>query len=123
MVDAQITFVRGSDKKVDEIVLHQNGRDTPAQRVTQSATTQRPLGEYVGAYTSDELDATANVYLEDGKLWTRVGYSAPLPLEPIGGDEFSAGFATVRAIVDADDRVRALLLDAGRVRGIRFEKQ
>ena len=32
VVDAQITFVRGPDGKVDQLVLHQGGRDVPAKR-------------------------------------------------------------------------------------------
>ena len=32
VVDAQITFVRGPDGKVDQLVLHQGGRDMPAKR-------------------------------------------------------------------------------------------
>lgn len=32
VVDAQITFVRGPGGTVDELVLHQGGRDTPAKR-------------------------------------------------------------------------------------------
>lgn len=32
VVDAQITFVRGPEGKVDQLVLHQGGRDTPAKK-------------------------------------------------------------------------------------------
>ncbi|HYN03395.1 MAG TPA: serine hydrolase [Vicinamibacteria bacterium] len=32
VVDAQITFVRGPEGKVDQLVLHQGGRDMPAKR-------------------------------------------------------------------------------------------
>jgi hypothetical protein len=32
VVDAQITFVRGADGTVDQLVLHQGGRDTPAKK-------------------------------------------------------------------------------------------
>ena len=32
VVDARITFVRGSGGTVDQLVLHQGGRDTPAKR-------------------------------------------------------------------------------------------
>jgi CubicO group peptidase (beta-lactamase class C family) len=33
VVDARITFVRGPEGKVDQLVLHQGGRDMPARRV------------------------------------------------------------------------------------------
>jgi serine-type D-Ala-D-Ala carboxypeptidase/endopeptidase len=33
VVDAQLTFVRGADGKVTQVVLHQNGRDLPANKV------------------------------------------------------------------------------------------
>jgi len=32
VVDAQITFVRGPGATVDQLVLHQGGRDTPAKK-------------------------------------------------------------------------------------------
>jgi len=32
VVDAQITFVRGPEGKVDQLVLHQGGRDMPAKK-------------------------------------------------------------------------------------------
>jgi len=32
VVDARITFVRGPDGAVDQLVLHQGGRDMPAKR-------------------------------------------------------------------------------------------
>ena len=32
VVDAQITFVRGPEEKVDQLVLHQGGRDMPAKK-------------------------------------------------------------------------------------------
>ena len=31
-IDAQVTFVVGSDGKVAELILHQGGRDMPARR-------------------------------------------------------------------------------------------
>ena len=34
VADAQITFTRGADGKVNGLVLHKNGRDMPAERVT-----------------------------------------------------------------------------------------
>jgi serine-type D-Ala-D-Ala carboxypeptidase/endopeptidase len=33
VVDAQLTFVKGADGKVTQVVLHQNGRDLPANKV------------------------------------------------------------------------------------------
>ena len=32
VVDAQITFVKGPDGKVDQLILHQGGQDMPAKR-------------------------------------------------------------------------------------------
>lgn len=33
VVDAQLTFVRGADGRVDQLILHQGGRDMPARRL------------------------------------------------------------------------------------------
>ena len=34
VVDAQLTFMTGEDGRVDQVVLHQGGRDMPAGRMT-----------------------------------------------------------------------------------------
>lgn len=36
VVDAQLTFVRGADGRVDSLVLHQGGRDMPARRLPRN---------------------------------------------------------------------------------------
>ena len=33
VVDAQLSFVKGADGKVTQVILHQNGRDLPAPKV------------------------------------------------------------------------------------------
>jgi len=46
------------------------------------------LAEYVGAYTSDELQATYEITVQDGALHVTVGSEPPYPLKPGRGDLF-----------------------------------
>ena len=105
------------------------------------APTPEELAEYVGSYTSDELDVTYSVEFQDGKLLFRRPLDKPRTLEPLFRDAFElsdpllerfpvrALFATVvawpaRFERDAADRVTTLYIsDSSRVRRLRFDRR
>jgi CubicO group peptidase (beta-lactamase class C family) len=79
--------------------------------------------QYVGEYTSTELQATYRFAVKDGKLTLATNWQDPAVLEPIILDEFQGPFGT--SIVfhrDARGRVTGCDLFAGRVRNIAFTK-
>ena len=99
------------------------------------------LAEYVGSYTSAELDVTYSVEFQDGKLLFRRPLEKPRTLEPLFQDAFElsdpllerfparALFSTVvswpaRFERDADGRVTVLFIsDSSRVRRQRFDRR
>jgi len=103
--------------------------------------TPQELAEYVGSYTSDELDVTYSVEFQDGKLLFRRPLDKPRTLEPLFRDAFElsdpllerfpvrALFATVvawpaRFERDAAGRVTTLYIsDSSRVRRLRFDRR
>jgi CubicO group peptidase (beta-lactamase class C family) len=103
--------------------------------------TPEDLAEYVGSYTSEELDVTYSVEFQDGKLLFRRPLEEPRTLEPLFRDAFAlsdpllerfparALFATAvawpaRFERDASGRVTALYIsDSSRVRRLRFDRQ
>ena len=118
--------------------------DDPKRRYrAMPAVTPKPeeLAEYVGSYTSDELDVTYSVEFQDGKLLFRRPLEEPRTLEPLFGDAFAlsdplletfparALFATfvawpTRFERDADGRVTTLYIsDSSRVRRLRFDRR
>ena len=75
--------------------------------------------QYAGAYYSDEVDATFHVSHENGALrLRRDADTEAAPLQP-AGETFRFRGMTVRFERDAS-RIVALVVDAGRVRDIRF---
>jgi CubicO group peptidase (beta-lactamase class C family)/ketosteroid isomerase-like protein len=81
------------------------------------------LRDYVGTYGSAELDATWRFDASDGALVLVRPFTPIQPLRAIDDDVFGFGAARVRFERDASGRVTHLVVDAGRVRGIRFDRQ
>ena len=85
-----------------------------------SALDARTLAAYTGRYVSDEIDATFTVDAgTSGLSLQRDADPSPSPLTPTGADTFRHRSFTVR-FEKSGDRVTSLVVDAGRVRGIRF---
>jgi hypothetical protein len=81
------------------------------------------FAQYVGEYTSAELQATYRFAVKDGKLTLATNWQDPAVLEPIVLDEFQGPFGT--SVVfhrDAAGHVTGCDLFAGRVRNIAFTK-
>jgi CubicO group peptidase (beta-lactamase class C family) len=100
------------------------GRGTaPAGTATTPASSLAP-DAYAGRYYSDEIDATFTVTVKDGRLMVqRETDSAPALLAPASADEFRFGGMTIRFARGTSGTVEALVVDAGRVRGIRFVRR
>lgn len=81
----------------------------------------RDAASYAGAYHSDELDARYRIVVDGADLRLEVGNSLDGPMARIGDDLFRRGGLTLRFQREAG-RVTGFLLDAGRVRGIRFAR-
>jgi CubicO group peptidase (beta-lactamase class C family) len=86
---------------------------------------ERTLEEYVGEYYSQEIDATFTVFVDGSRLMLRRDADArPAELQPTGEDTFRGWGMTIRfAGSSGRKNVTALVVDAGRVRGIRFDRR
>jgi CubicO group peptidase (beta-lactamase class C family) len=81
------------------------------------------LTPYTGSYYSDEIDATFAIAIDAaGLTLRREGDAEPHPMSPNGADQFRARDMTIR-FERTDGRVTAIVVDAGRVRGIRFVRK
>ncbi len=71
---------------------------------------------------SDEIDSTFTIVAgEQGLSLRRDTDTGPWPLTPSGADTFRARGFTIR-FEKTGDRVTSLVVDAGRVRDIRFTR-
>ena len=87
-----------------------------------STSDTKALGAYAGTYVSDEIDSTFTIVAgEQGLSLRRDTDATPWPLTPSGPDTFRARGFTIR-FEKSGERVTSLVVDAGRVRGIRFTR-
>ena len=80
------------------------------------------MRDYVGTYYSAELDATYEVELETGSLLLNTPDGQSAPLRPVTPGVFAGSLVTMEFTRDAQSRVIGFSVDAGRVRGLRFER-
>jgi CubicO group peptidase (beta-lactamase class C family) len=94
------------------------------ERVEPWTPTAAELEAVAGVYRSDEFDIPYRVTLKDGALRVeRLKAPAPGRLEPLMKDTFRAPFGIVRVTRDRGGAVTGLVIEAGRVRGLKFWKE
>jgi hypothetical protein len=84
--------------------------------------TPAKLAEYAGDYRSNEVDATHTWKVEKGQLVVYVNDRRLGVLEPTYNDGFARGSTVIDVQRDAKGRIAGFLLEAGRVRHLRFTR-
>lgn len=119
---ASVTFERGSDGRVTHLVY----RGRPAPRMAGTEPPARPASEYVGDYTSEELQATYRVAARDGALTISHRRHGTLALERRWGEEYGTTLYFLRGVTftrDGRGRVDGMVVDVDeRSRQIRFAR-
>lgn len=87
------------------------------------APRDKKLSEYQGQFYSDELQVTFEIWLEDGKLRFAHRKASPMPFKALYLDFFQVGNLRVRFERNEDKEITGFLLDAGRVKNLRFTKR
>ena len=98
----------------------------PAIYEAMPAMTPTPaqLNEYAGNYYSEELNVTYTLFVEGGKLTLRRRRNKDMPLDPTFTDAFMRDdLGLLRFTRNGKNRVSGMLLTAGRVRRLRFERR
>lgn len=80
------------------------------------------LEAYVGAYRSEEAEATYRVAVQEGELVVRRRYGDPVPLTAAYPDAFRGGNNTIIFYRDGSGRVTEMRLSQGRVWDLRFHR-
>jgi CubicO group peptidase (beta-lactamase class C family) len=119
---ASMTFVRGTDGKVTSLTY----RGKPASRMPDAPSSPAPLGDYVGDYVSDELEATYHVELRGDSLVLVNWRHGPMPLTRRWGEDFGTGAWFLKSVAftrGANGRVDGLVVNVDeRSRDIRFRR-
>jgi CubicO group peptidase (beta-lactamase class C family) len=120
VVDAQLTFEKDPNGAVTAAVLHQNGRDQRAPKVSDTvldrkeiALSPRILARYVGSYVFPRGEMV--VTLEGGELVTQLGPQPKVPLFAESETSFFAKMvdAQIEFKTDASGAVTGLVLHQG----------
>lgn len=101
-------------------VAASGSRRTAAQPVKLTAA---QLGEFTGQYHSPELNVDYTFSLEGDALVLTRPAAQPAKLTPVGKDTFRAGTLTFSFTRDGNGGVNGFLIDAGRIRNLRFDRR
>ena len=91
-------------------------------RADTAALTPGQLAEYAGNYRSAEVDATHNWKVEKGQLVLYVNDRRLGVLEPSYKDGFTRGGTVIDVTRDTKGRITGFVVEAGRVRHLRFTR-
>jgi len=120
--EATLTFHRDPDGTVSRLTLHQGGDHVARRPYT---LTVEELSAYAGRYYSPELETTYTLDIEDGKLVARHAKLDSTTLTPRAKDSFSGDQWYMRGVAfeRGDDHVDAMVVSAGQIKNLRFERQ
>jgi hypothetical protein len=100
-----------------------DGTTTVYARVESYSPSASQLDEFAGIYRSDEMDAVYRIRVQDGRLRLERPKVRPGDFTPVVADTFSGPSNNVlRFTRDGQGRVNGFVLEAGRVRGVKFWK-
>jgi hypothetical protein len=93
------------------------------ERAEPFAPTPAQLETFAGVYRSDEIEATYRIVIKEGQLRLERLKSASSVLDPLIADTFSSQAGVIRFTRDTSNAVTGFVLEAGRVRGMKFWKE
>ena len=103
-------------------VTNPGGSDDRFVRAEPFSPTPAKLTEFAGVYRSDEIESVYRMVVHEGSLRLERLKSRPSTLQPVVVDTFATQVGTVRFVRDATGTVSGFVLDAGRVRRVKFSK-
>jgi hypothetical protein len=130
--DAQCTFVRNYNGKVNEIVWHQNNQNPKGVRYTEPRPlTENELQAFTGKFENPALNVTYPVSLTDNELnmtlprtFRMVNIETNLKLKNVSGDKFYGSLGLIEFKRNKEGKVTGFVIaDVGRLRNIEFTKK
>jgi CubicO group peptidase (beta-lactamase class C family) len=119
---APVEFQFEEVKEARSLLLRQSGRESRYESVTPALLTPASASRYAGRYFAEELGTDYRIEASGEELTVRRGRGDPIPLEPATKDEFTMDGDLIVFEPANGQRPQAFTIDAGRVRGIRFER-
>ena len=91
-------------------------------RAAPFAPSATELAAYTGIYRSDEIEPSFQIVLKKDRLVLERLKATPAELDPLVADTFSSQAGVIKFTRDARGRVTGFVLEAGRIRGMKFWK-
>ena len=91
-------------------------------RAAPFAPSATELAAYAGIYRSDEIEPSFQIVLKKDRLVLERLKATPAELDPLVADTFSSQAGVIKFTRDAQGRVTGFVLEAGRIRGMKFWK-
>jgi hypothetical protein len=117
-----ITFEGDSAGAPNRLVIHSATNATTFTRVPLVGTTAK-LTDYVGSYYTPEVAVAWEVRPDSGRLVVMRDGRRVGKLEPVSRDVFLQDGSMMQFTRDRSGRVTGFVLEAGRVRHLRFDRQ
>jgi len=118
---SEVRFER-DDAAPSRMIVRTTGDAVTFTRADTVALTAAQLAAYAGEYRSDEADATHTWKVEKGQLVVYANNRRLGVLEPSYKDGFTRGDNVIDVQRDAKGRITGLIVEAGRVRHLRFTR-
>jgi hypothetical protein len=90
--------------------------------MTPFSPTPAQLASFAGRYRSSELDTDVRIVAGDSSLALSGRRPGSLVMRPAYSDAFRGGIGIVEFSRDASGRVTGFVVNAGRVRALRFDR-
>ncbi len=118
----QVSFDASQPRSRRLELTYASGDTLVLDRVQEAAPTPRDLAAYVGTYWSEEVGAEYRIEVKDSTLVLRRRRSELAVLRPTYADAFSDRGVLYR-FGRSRGRVTEMLVDAGRIRNLRFVRR
>jgi hypothetical protein len=104
------------------MIVRTSGDSVTYTRADTTAVTPAQLTEFAGEYRNDEIEATHTWKVEKGQLVVYANNRRLGVLEPSYKDGFTRGDNVIDVQRDAKGRITGFVVEAGRVRHLRFTR-
>jgi hypothetical protein len=121
-VEGTATFDTASGGRRELRLRRGGGREQVYTQMTPFSPTVAQLNAFAGVYRSSELDTDLRVSANDTSLIVTGKRPGSLVMRPVYLDAFRGGLGIVEFARDASGRVTGFAVNAGRVRGVRFDR-
>ena len=118
-----LTFEKTKPGSPQEFLLKSgDGKPDRFAAVPSFSPSASQLNEYIGVYSSEEIEPLYDIRLEKGNLVLHRLRNKPDVLHPVTLDFFAGSIGSVRFTRNSAGRISGFALSTGRINNLRFEK-